>query len=111
METISGTQGAGNPPRGFSWFPGAGPVAVEPGGVDLRVVITAMPSVALEWRASGGAWTLLAVGQSISRGGGERVELRPATGEAAVAGFAWSGSALEELRRFNGSKGSRVSWG
>ena len=62
-----------------------------------------------------GPWTLLAVGEAISRSGGQRVALRPAGGSAAVT-LAWSGSALEELSavsrlaRLDGELGLK-SWG
>jgi hypothetical protein len=49
-------------------------------------------------------------GQSITRNGGQRVELRPVSGTPSVL-FAWSGTGLDALGTYKGTKGTRISWG
>lgn len=116
METISGTQSGGNPPRGWVWHPGGDAIALEPGGVDLQCLVTVAPGSSVEWApmnsvgAITGSWTTLSAGQSITVNGGQRRALRPLSGSASVM-FSWSGTALDALGQYHGHKGSTVSWG
>ena len=116
MEVITGTAGGGNPQRGWNWPPN-NPIALEPGGVDLHCTVTVAPGGGVEVQpldshgVATGGWTTLAPGEQVTvAGGGHRIALRPQSGSAAVV-FAWSGTALAQLAKYQGRKGSTESWG
>jgi hypothetical protein len=116
METLSGTTSGGNPPRGWNWGADATPIAIEPGGTDLTCVVTVASGGNVEWApmnsagAITGGWTTLTPGQTITINGGQRRALRPLSGSAACL-FTCSGTGLDALAAYKGSKGSTISWG